>query len=135
MLWATNKYSSQRIVLRSADLRAERKAQPPVGWASWKTAKTLLDPRHVARLRALLTIDDLELDLIAFLQTLIAIVIDRAVMHEHIRITIVTAYKAKAFRVIEPLYGPFHSHFLLPPGRAQQHPHPEDAGLELRQSG
>jgi hypothetical protein len=86
-------------------------------------------------LRTFLTIDDVELDLVAFLQALVAIVVDRAIVHEHIRTTILTAYKAKAFRIVEPLYGSFQSHFLLPPGRALQHPHPEDAGLELRQSG
>jgi hypothetical protein len=95
----------------------------------------LLEPGHVTGLRAFLTIDDFELDLVAFLQAFVPFDIDRTVMHEHVGITIVTAYKAKAFGIIEPLYGSFHSHFLLPPGRAQQHPHPEDAGLELRQSG
>src|ERR1019366_7563140 len=73
--------------------------------------------------------------LVTFLQALVAFDVDRTVVHEHVRTTILTAYKAKAFRVIEPLYGPFQSHSLLPPGRAHQHPHPEDAGLELRQSG
>src|ERR1035438_4555492 len=88
--------------------------------------RPLLDPRHVACLRAFLTIDDLEFDLVAFLQALVAFDVDRAVVHEHVRTTILPAYESKAFRVIEPLYGAFQSHVLLPPGRAHQHPRSEE---------
>ena len=73
----------------------------------------LLDPAHIACLRTFLALDDLELDLVAFLQALVAIVVDRAIVHEHIRTTIFTAYKAKAFRIVEPLYGSFQSHFFF----------------------
>src|SRR5664280_1894925 len=109
----------------------------PASWRGFMNSRrrALLHPRHVARLRAFLAIDNLELDLVTFLQALVAFDVDRAVVHEHVRTTILTAYESKAFRVIEPLYGSFQSHVLLPPGRAHQHPHPEDAGLELRQSG
>src|SRR5271167_4429489 len=114
----------------------EKAHSAPGGWAFWnRTERPLLDPRHVACLRTLLTVDNLELDLIAFLQTLISIGVDRAVVHEYIRMTIVAADKAKAFRIIEPLHGSLQFHFRRPPGIAHQHPHPEDAGLELRQSG
>src|ERR1019366_165947 len=119
----------------TSEPQTQQKTQPRgLGFPNLRRT-TLLHPRHVACLRAFLTIDDLEFDLVTFLQALVAFDVDRTVVHEHVRTTILTAYKAKAFRVIEPLYGPFQSHSLLPPGRAHQHPHPEDAGLELRQSG
>ena len=125
------------LMCGAADIAQIEKAHSaPSGWAFWNRSEgPLLDPRHVACLRTLLTVDNLELDLIAFLQALISIGVDRAVVHEYIRMTIVAADKAKAFRIIEPLHGPLQFHFRRPPGIAHQHPHPEDAGLELRQSG
>jgi len=96
--------------------------QSPVRRTRWafldRSEGPLLDLRYVASLRTFLAVDNLELDLIAFLQALISVVSDRAVVHEDIRTAILAADKAEAFRIIEPLYGSFQSHFRLPPGIA-----------------
>jgi hypothetical protein len=77
---------------------------------------------YVTGLWTFLPFDDLELHVIAFLQALVTIRADCAVVHENVSIAIVTTDEAESFRVIEPFDGPFQSHFRLPPGRAQQHP-------------
>jgi hypothetical protein len=70
---------------------------------------------YVRGLRAFLTLDDLELDFVAFLETFVALAADSAVMNKYIR-AIVSADKTVAFRVIEPLDGSFQSIHLRPPG-------------------
>ena len=101
---------------------------------SAKVVKALLNPGHVAGLRTFLTVHYFELNLVAFLQALVSVIVDRAVMHEHIRVAILTANKAEAFGVIEPLHGSFQSHVVFLRAKPHSIP-PRDAGLELRQSG
>jgi len=72
----------------------------------------LLRFHHICGLRALLPINDLKFDWIAFLQTLVSFRNEGTVMHEHIG-AIVTPDEAEAFCVVEPFYGSFQFHFLF----------------------
>jgi hypothetical protein len=62
----------------------------------------------VCRLRTLLSLGDLEFDLIPFLQALVTLRIDRAVMNKDIR-SIRTTDEAVPFSVIKPLHGAFQA--------------------------
>jgi len=57
----------------------------------------------VIRLRSLAPLDDVELDLISFVQTLVAIDLNRAVMNKDV-CSAFAPEKAVAFRVVEPLH-------------------------------
>ncbi len=70
---------------------------------------------YVGCLRPFLALDDLELNLVAFLQTFIAVAGDRAVMDEYIR-SFVAAQEPVSLRVVEPLHRAFQSfHVRFPP--------------------
>ena len=62
----------------------------------------LAGPYHLVRLRSFLSLDDIELHVVAFLQALIPIYLNSAVVDEHVG-SVVTADKPVSFRVIEPL--------------------------------
>lgn len=62
--------------------------------------------RNLIGLRPLLALDDIELDLVAFFQTLIAVKLNCAVMDENIR-SIIAANKSITFCVVEPLHFSF----------------------------
>jgi hypothetical protein len=67
-------------------------------------------PTDVGRLRPLLSLNNLKLNRVTFLQALITFGRNRAVVHEYIR-SVVTADEAVTFCVIEPLhraFQPFH---------------------------
>src|SRR5579864_2986256 len=74
----------------------------------WRACPVLLSFHNICRLRAFLALGDLELNLIAFLQALVALGGDRAVVHKHIG-PIRATNEPVSFRVIEPLYGSFHT--------------------------
>src|SRR3984885_1960643 len=57
---------------------------------------------HLVCLWALLPLDDVELDLIAFFQRFVSIELDRAVVHEDVR-PIISSDETIALRVVEPL--------------------------------
>ena len=63
---------------------------------------------HVLCLRALLALNDFELDVITLLQALVALRLDGAVVDEHVG-TIISADEAEALRVIEPFHFSFNS--------------------------
>src|SRR5579862_7048916 len=63
---------------------------------------------YVCSLRAFLAFGDLELNLIAFLQTLVSLGSNRAVVNKDVR-PIRTTDKAVYLRIIEPLNGSFQS--------------------------
>ena len=63
---------------------------------------------YVGSLRSFLTFGDFELHLVAFLQALISLTANGAVMNEYVW-PIVTADKAVSLRVIEPLDRSFQS--------------------------
>ena len=65
-----------------------------------------LEARDLVRLRALRPLNDVELDLIALFEALIALALDRAVMNEDVR-PAVAAEEAVTLCVVEPLYGAF----------------------------
>jgi hypothetical protein len=67
------------------------------------TARRFPQARHLVGLRPLRALDDVELDLVTFLQTLVSIGLDGAVVHEDVR-SAFTSEKAVALRVIEPLH-------------------------------
>jgi hypothetical protein len=94
----------------------------------------LLGYGHIAGLRTLLAVDYLEFDLIALLEALVAFRVDGAVVNEHIRAAVVAANEAKAFRIIEPLYGSFMSHLLSSSGQSPTAP-PRALVLSSRPSG
>ena len=62
--------------------------------------------RDLIGLRTLCPLDDVELDLIALFEALIALALDRAVMNEDVR-PAVAAEEAVTLCVVEPLYGAF----------------------------
>src|SRR5262245_54532813 len=63
---------------------------------------------YVLSLRAFLTLPDFELDVITFLQALVAFGLDGAVVDEHIR-AVFPADKAEALRVVKPFHFTFDS--------------------------
>jgi hypothetical protein len=66
----------------------------------------LAHPCDLIGLRAFLALHDVKLDLVAFLQALVAIDLNGAVMHEHVR-SVIAANKAVTLRVVEPLHFAF----------------------------
>lgn len=56
---------------------------------------------HLIRLWALLSLDNVELHLVTFLQTFVSINLDGAVVHEDVR-AVVPSYESVPFRIIEP---------------------------------
>jgi hypothetical protein len=91
-------------------------SRQPAGRRRYSTKETLRRLGDVGGLRALLSLGDLELDLIAFLKTLVTLRRDRAVMHEDIRAAIVATYEAIAFGVIKPLHRTFQTFHVRPLG-------------------
>lgn len=80
-----------------------------------ETCSNLLD---VTGLGALLSLDDLKLYLVAFLQALVTFVLNGAVMDENIR-SVIATNKSEAFGIVEPLHCTFqtrHVLFLRTPG-------------------
>jgi hypothetical protein len=69
--------------------------------------------RNVCRLRSLLPLGDFELHRIAFLQALVALGGDRAVMYKNIG-AIRAPNEPVTLRVIEPLYGAFQTFHVNP---------------------
>ena len=69
---------------------------------------------YVCRLRSFLSLHDLELDGIAFLQAFIAFGRNCTVVNKHIG-PIITPDKSVTLRVIEPLDGSFQSFHVRPP--------------------
>jgi hypothetical protein len=61
-----------------------------------------LKPEHLVGLGPFVPLDDVELDLVAFLQTFIAVDLNGRVVDENVW-TIVSSDKSEAFGVIEPL--------------------------------
>jgi hypothetical protein len=78
--------------------------------------ETLRRLGDVGGLRALLSLGDLELDLIAFLKALVAFRSDRAVVHEDVRAAIVASYEAVALGVVKPLHRTFQTFHVRPLG-------------------
>lgn len=56
---------------------------------------------HLVRLRAFLSLDNIELHLVAFLQTFVPIDLDGAVVHENVR-SVVPSDESVPFRIVEP---------------------------------
>jgi hypothetical protein len=74
----------------------------------------IAEPNYGIRLGALLTLDDIELNLIVLLQSLISIQLNRRVVHEYIR-PIFAPDKSVTLGVVKPLDLPFVlSHRTLP---------------------
>jgi hypothetical protein len=73
-----------------------------------------LIPYHRVRLRALLSLDDVELDFVAFLQRLVSVHLDCGVMDKHVG-PVIASNKSVALSVVEPLdLSSVLSHRLLP---------------------
>src|SRR5207244_524205 len=75
----------------------------------------LLDLGYVRSLRALLTLHNLELDLISLLETLITFGSDCAVVYEDVGTAFVTD-KTVTFGVVKPLYCSFQTFHVAPWG-------------------
>src|SRR3974390_1771826 len=85
-------------------------AKPSVAAGSGgKRARRGLDFHHVRCLRSLLTINDFELHCVAFLQALVALGNQGAIVHKHVR-SVLPADEAESLRIVEPLYGSFQFH-------------------------
>ena len=63
-----------------------------------------LQARNLVGLRALCSLDDIELNFVTLFKALIAFALDGAIVNEHVRPAI-TAEKTVALCVVEPLYG------------------------------
>src|SRR6185503_8603579 len=73
----------------------------------------LLDRADLRSRRALLALDRLVLDLLAFLERLEAVHLDFAVVGEEVLAAVSRRDEAEAFRVVEPFHGAFcHFNFL-----------------------
>ena len=70
----------------------------------WFLVINFFETRDLVGLGALGSLDDVELDLIAFLEALVALALDRTVVNEDVGATL-AAEKAVALCVVEPLYG------------------------------
>jgi hypothetical protein len=68
---------------------------------------------NISCLRTFLTLRNLELDLVAFLQALVTLRRNRAVVHEHVR-AIRASDEAVALGVIEPLHRSFQTFHVTP---------------------
>src|SRR5215467_13026337 len=68
---------------------------------------------HIGGLGALLSLNNLELDRVAFLQALITFGSDRAVMYEHVG-AILSAKKTVTLRIVKPLNRTFQTFHVLP---------------------
>src|SRR6266576_509523 len=64
-----------------------------------------LDLDDVLRRRTLLALHDVELDALPFGERLVALRLNRGVMHEAVLLAVLGRDKAKALRVVEPLHG------------------------------
>ena len=62
-----------------------------------------LQPLNLVRLRSLISLDDVELYIVTFLQTLIPVRLNRRVVYEHIG-TIFPSDESESFRIVEPLH-------------------------------
>src|SRR5690348_17401487 len=71
-------------------------------FVSWSFGRASAHLDHVGRLRPLLPLHDLELDLVALGERLESRSLDRAVVHEHVGATF-TRDEAETLRVVEPL--------------------------------
>jgi len=99
--------------VRRIPLSQSEPIKQAVGFEPEITAFRSTGLRYIGRLRALLSLDDLEFNRVALLQALISIAGDSAVMDEYIRST-VAPQEAVPLRVIEPLYRALYAfHFLL----------------------
>ena len=67
---------------------------------------------YITRLRTLLAFNDFKLDRIPFLQALIAIGLDRTVVHENIG-AILSPDEPKTFGIVKPFHSTFQSSHLL----------------------
>ena len=65
-----------------------------------------LNSEDLISLRAFGSLNDIELDLVAFLEALIAFALDGAVVHEDVGATL-AAEESVSLCVVEPLYGAF----------------------------
>jgi hypothetical protein len=65
-----------------------------------------LNPEDLISLRAFGSLNDVELDLVAFFEALIALALDGAVVHEDVGATL-AAEESVSLCVVEPLYGAF----------------------------
>lgn len=117
--------AAERKNSRDALICLRKKQAQPFGWAvEFQLSTVLFHPNYVAGLRTLLSFYDLELDLVAFLEALVSFRVDRTVVHKNICVSVITADEAKAFRIVEPLYGPFQFHLLSSSGQSPTAPPP-----------
>jgi hypothetical protein len=127
---------SERVpqVVAAKALAAQKKIPAKRLGFSGENCLDLLNFHHVRSLRPFLTVDNLEFDHIAFLQALVTLGIQSAVVNEYIG-TVLTPDKTKALSVIEPLYGSFQFHFLFLRATGGLYPHRADTVRELGQAG
>jgi hypothetical protein len=85
-----------------------------VTWACGKPPPRLGGFGYVGSLRAFLTLDNLEFDLVAFLQALVSLNCNCAVVNEDIR-AVIPADEPVSLRIVEPLDGSFHAFHVRPP--------------------
>src|SRR6266851_581421 len=79
------------------------------------------DDRDVLPLRSLLALRDVELDLLSFFQAAVAVTLDRAEVHEHVRATL-DRDEAVALIAVEPLHCALHHLDLLRSGMRRAPP-------------
>src|SRR6056297_3454439 len=96
------------------------------GWRS--VAGGLTGDRHVRGLQALLALFDVELDLVAFVQVLVPVSLDRREVNEHVGGAVALFDEAEAFFGAEPLDLACRHSYLFPTCRAYRPRHPSSSG-------
>jgi len=89
-------------------INASREIHEALGIRASETAAPLGSLHDVGRLRPFLALGDFKLHLIAFLQALVSLRTNRAVVHKHIG-TVVPPNETISFSVVEPLNGSFQA--------------------------
>ena len=114
---AGNEKFSEFTVLLGGMERSDLNRRPGYGgnrvpefewWTSKSGSLRCLCFGHALRLRALLPLDNFELNIIAFLEALVTLGLDGTVVDEHIG-TIIAADETKALCVIKPFHFTFNS--------------------------
>jgi len=90
---------------------------PPRKRSRRTAPKLFFYSRDVARGRAFLPFNDLELDLLALVQRLESISPDGRVVHEAVATTVILLEEPKAFLLVEPFHLPQLSGVVVPQGR------------------
>src|SRR5688500_14011154 len=105
--WGASRESRRPLAKRTGPPRVSR-------WPHPRRSAGSADLDDVLGGGALLALDDLELDPVAFLQRLEAVPLNRRIVNEAVLLAVLRRDEAEALRVVEPLHGTGRTHALTP---------------------